>query len=163
MAEHESAANKATPDDYEWDPAYAARAIAALREQLAAANERALEAETNATRYRKLNHDLARGTMRQMEKLSQERDEARARLAEHGDWSGWTAAENAEFEQRYGVQAAWRLQAANDRVWAIVRDLRTAAVEEGRDPYQDPMAQRLSAALVGAESDDLPSADPERS
>jgi len=67
------------------------------------------------------------------------------------DGSGWTAEENAEFEQRYGVKAAMYLRAANDRVWRIVQELRQAAVDEGRDPYQDPMARRLSAALVGAE------------
>lgn len=63
--------------------------------------------------------------------------------------SGWTAEENAEFEQRYGVEAAMRLRAANDRVWQIVQELRQDAVNAGRSPYQDPMAQRLSAALVG--------------
>jgi hypothetical protein len=68
------------------------------------------------------------------------------------DGSGWTAAENAEFEQRYGVKAAMRLRAATDRVWRVVRELRQAAVNAGRDPYQDPMARRLSAALVGAEN-----------
>lgn len=67
------------------------------------------------------------------------------------DSSGWTANENAEFEERYGVQAAMRLRAANDRVWAIVQELRSEAVKDGRDPYQDPMARRLSAALVGVD------------
>lgn len=67
------------------------------------------------------------------------------------DLSGWSAEENAEFEKMYGVQAAMRLRAANDRVWAIVQELRSEAVKAGRDPYRDPMAQRLSAALVGAE------------
>lgn len=67
------------------------------------------------------------------------------------DLSGWSAVENAEFEALYGIQAAMRLRAANYRVWAIVQDLRDEAVEAGRDPYRDPMAQRLSAALVGVE------------
>lgn len=71
--------------------------------------------------------------------------------AQAKDDAGWTAAENAEFEKLYGVRTAMRLRAANDRVWQIVQELRTAAVEAGRDPYQDPMAQRLSAALVGVE------------
>lgn len=69
------------------------------------------------------------------------------------DLSGWSAAENAEFEKLYGVQAAMRLRAAHDRVWQIVKELREAAVADGRDPYRDPMAQRLSAALVGADGD----------
>jgi hypothetical protein len=69
------------------------------------------------------------------------------------DLSGWNVEEDAEWEARYGPEAAVRLQAANDRVWAIVRELREAAVAEGRNPYQDPMAQRLSGALVGVGSD----------
>lgn len=68
------------------------------------------------------------------------------------DLSGWSAAENAEFEKMYGIQAAMRLRAANNRVWAIVQELRNEAVKAGRDPYQDPMAQRLSAALVGVDN-----------
>jgi len=75
-----------------------------------------------------------------------------AKGAATNDGSGWTAEENAEFEQRYGVQAAMQLRAANDRVWRIVQELRQAAVDDGRDPYQDPMARRLSAALVGVEN-----------
>lgn len=70
------------------------------------------------------------------------------------DLSGWSMEENAEFEEMYGAQAAMGLRAANDRVWAIVQELRSEAVRAGRDPYQDPMAQRLSAALVGAEGHD---------
>jgi hypothetical protein len=68
------------------------------------------------------------------------------------DLSGWNDGENAEWEARYGPEAAVRLRAANGRVWAIVRELREAAVAEGRDPYRDPMAQRLSAALVGVDA-----------
>lgn len=76
--------------------------------------------------------------------------------ADTDDGSGWTAEENAEFEQRYGVQAAMQLRAANDRVWQVVQELRQDAVNEGRDPYQDPMARRLSAALVGDGNDSNP-------
>lgn len=65
------------------------------------------------------------------------------------DASGWTAAENAEFEELYGVRAAMHLRAANDRVWEVIKELRNAAVADGRNPYEDPMAQRLSAALIG--------------
>jgi hypothetical protein len=67
------------------------------------------------------------------------------------DLSGWSAEDNAEFEKMYGAQAAMRLRAASDRVWTIVQELRDEAVKAGRDPHQDPMAQRLSAALVGAD------------
>ena len=73
--------------------------------------------------------------------------------ADVDDGSGWTAEESAEFEQRYGVRAAMQLRAANDRVWQVVQELRQVAVDDGRDPYQDPMAHRLSAALVGVEGD----------
>jgi len=84
MAEHESA-DEAAADDYEWDPAYAARAIAELREQLAAANERAQSAEAEAVRNRRLNHDLALSAMLLLKRTTAERDKARARLAELGD------------------------------------------------------------------------------
>jgi hypothetical protein len=67
------------------------------------------------------------------------------------DLSGWSAEENAEWDTLHGPKAAAPLRAANDRVWAIVRELRETAPTEGRDPYQDPMAQRLSAALVGVD------------
>jgi len=168
-----------------------------LREQLAAATARAEKGKA-------LHRDLARSTMRHMEKLGAERDKANLRAAklrlvaasmlqtfvddvhpgyaakqsravpledfkrwrrvvretslaaDTDDGSGWTAEENAEFEQRYGVKAAIRLRAANDRVWQIVQELRQAAADEGRDPHQDPMARRLSAALVGAEVDTSP-------
>lgn len=69
------------------------------------------------------------------------------------DASGWTAAENAEFDNLYGTEAAMRYRAQLNRVWRIVQDLRDEAVAAGLDPYQDPMAQRLSAALVGAAND----------
>lgn len=80
-----------------------------------------------------------------------EKAEAEVTRLKSVDPSGWSAEENAEFEQRYGVEAAMRLQAANNRIWAIVQELRQTAVAAGRDPYQDPMAQRLSAALVGVD------------
>jgi hypothetical protein len=67
------------------------------------------------------------------------------------DLSGWSAEENAKFEELYGVRTAMRLRAAHDRVWAIVQELRDEAVKDGRDPYQDAMARRLSAALTGAD------------
>lgn len=70
------------------------------------------------------------------------------------DLSGWSAAENAEFEELYGVQAAMRLRASNNRVWEIVHELRSEAADAGLDPYQDPMAQRLSAALVQPEPEE---------
>lgn len=71
--------------------------------------------------------------------------------ANEPDLSGWSADENAEFEKMYGVRAAMRLRAANNRAWAVVQWLRDEAVKAGHDPYQDRIAQRLSAALVGAE------------
>lgn len=61
---------------------------------------------------------------------------------------GWTPAENAEWERLHGPLAAARYRAACDRVWLIVAELRADA---GAEPYRDPMAQRLSAALVGVE------------
>jgi hypothetical protein len=67
------------------------------------------------------------------------------------DLSGWSAEENAEWDTLHGPEAGAALRSANDRVWAIVRELRETALTEGRDPYQDPMAQRLSAALVGVD------------
>lgn len=70
------------------------------------------------------------------------------------DLSGWTPEENAEFEELYGVQAAMRLRASNNRVWQIVHELRLKAADAGLDPYQDPMAQRLSAALVQPEPEE---------
>ena len=85
------------------------------------------------------------------ERRRAEKAEAEIERLNGGDISGWTAEENAEFEQRYGVKAAMQLRAANDRVWQIVQELRQDAVDAGRDPYQDPMARRLSAALVGAQ------------
>jgi len=72
------------------------------------------------------------------------------------DGSGWTAEEDAEFEKRYGVKAAMQLRAANDRVWQVVQELRQDAVDAGCDPYQDPIARRLSAALVGDGNDSSP-------
>lgn len=69
--------------------------------------------------------------------------------ARRTDASGWTATENAEFEELYGVRAAMYLRAANDRVWEVVKELRNAAVADGRNPYEDPMAQRLAGALIG--------------
>lgn len=52
------------------------------------------------------------------------------------------------------VGVAERLRRRNDShdaVWGVVADLRAVAAAEGRDPYADVVAQRLSAALVGAE------------
>ena len=105
--------------------------------------------------------DAFYGTMRRfMRELIDETQRARAELEvlrgrpqdAEPDLSGWTAEENARFEERYGVQAAMRLRASNDRVWQIVHELRLKAVEAGLNPYEDPMAQRLSAALVQPES-----------
>jgi len=90
------------------------------------------------------------------ERRRAEKAEAEIERLNGGDIFGWTAEENAEFEQRYGVKAAMQLRAANDRVWQVVQELRQAAVDDGRDPYQDPMTRRLSAALVGAEGDSSP-------
>jgi hypothetical protein len=91
------------------------------------------------------------------EKCAAELDRLRAERAQADtsdrDLSGWTAAENAEFEELYGIQAAMRLRASNNRVWQIVHELRLKAADAGLDPYQDPMAQRLSAALVQPEPD----------
>lgn len=86
------------------------------------------------------------------EQAEAECDQLRARLEEIDDGSGWTAAENAEFDKLYGTEAAMRYRAQLDCVWRIVQDLRDEAVAAGRDPYQDPMAQRLSAALVGVDA-----------
>jgi hypothetical protein len=47
-----------------------------------------------------------------------------------------------------------RLRGRHDAVWAVVAALRATAAAEGRDPYQDPTAQDLSAALVGATQPD---------
>jgi hypothetical protein len=71
------------------------------------------------------------------------------------DLAGWSAEENAEFDRLYGPEAAAGLRAANNRVWVIVKELRETAVTEGRDPYRDAMAQRLSAALVGVGPDGI--------
>ena len=107
--------------------------------------------------------DAFYGTMRRfMRELIDETQRARAELEvlrgrpqdAEPDLSGWTAEENARFEERYGVQAAMRLRASNDRVWQIVHELRLKAVEAGLNPYEDPMAQRLSAALVQPEPDE---------
>jgi hypothetical protein len=88
--------------------------------------------------------------------LVAELDRLRDELADPDrDLSGWTAEENAEFEELYGVQAAMRLRASNNRVWQIVHELRLKAADAGLDPYQDPMAQRLSAALVQPEPEEL--------
>jgi hypothetical protein len=41
-----------------------------------------------------------------------------------------------------------RLTKAQDRVWAIVGQRREAAKAAGLDPYADPIAQALAAALT---------------
>lgn len=84
----------------------------------------------------------------EVDRLRAEREQADA---PEPDLSGWSTEENVEFEELYGVQAAMRLRASNNRVWQIVHELRSEAADAGLDPYQDPMAQRLSAALVGVD------------
>lgn len=93
--------------------------------------------------------DAIRDLTAELDRLRDERPEGT-----EPDLSGWSAAENAKFEELYGVQAAMRLRASNDRVWQIVHELRLKAVEAGLNPYEDPMAQRLSAALVQPEPDE---------
>ncbi|MEU6211841.1 hypothetical protein ABZ891_18285 [Streptomyces sp. NPDC047023] len=48
-------------------------------------------------------------------------------------------------------EATAAVNASNDRAWDIVRLRRLQAAERGELPYSDPMAQMLSAALVGHE------------
>lgn len=92
--------------------------------------------------------DAIRDLVAELDRLRAERPQA-----DEPDLSGWTAEESARFEELYGVHAAMRLRASNNRVWQIVHELRLEAVEAGLDPYQDPMAQRLAAALVQPEPD----------
>jgi len=136
-------------------------------EQLAAANAATARAESATVlpgRWRALIAERdaavdawsAQQDIIEAERRRAEKAEAEIERLNGGDISGWTAEENAEFEKRYGVQAAMHLRAANDRVWQVVQELRQSAVDDGRDPYQDPMARRLSAALVGAEGDKSP-------
>lgn len=56
-----------------------------LREQLAAATQRAATAEADAVQNRKLRHDLALSAMLLVKRTTTERDDARARLAELGE------------------------------------------------------------------------------
>lgn len=44
-----------------------------------------------------------------------------------------------------------QLRRKQHAAWQVVASLRAAAVAEGRDPYQDPIAQALSLALVEGE------------
>jgi hypothetical protein len=139
-----------------------------LSAQLTAATARAESATVLPERWRALIAERdaavdawsAQQDIIEAERRRAEKAEAEIECLNGGDISGWTAEENAEFEQRYGVKAAMHLRAANDRVWQVVQELRQAAVNEGRDPYQDPMARRLSAALVGAEGDKSPRSMP---
>jgi hypothetical protein len=119
--------------------------VRALKADRDAATVRAEEAAARIEQLRQTITDANSIIQAQRE----DNENLKVRLADDTDSAGWTAEENAAFEKRYGVKAAMRLRAANDRVWTIVQELRTAAVEAGRDPHQDPMAQRLSAALVG--------------
>jgi hypothetical protein len=96
-------------------------------------------------------HDEQRGRAEKAEAIAFGLQQRLEGFGDERDMAGWTAEENAEFEELYGVRTAMRLRAANDRVWAVVQWLRDEAVKAGRDPYQDPMAQRLSAALVGVD------------
>jgi hypothetical protein len=98
--------------------------------------------------------ELAAAVRTLLAELERLRTEHAQADASDRDLSGWTAAENAEFEELYGVQAAMRLRASNNRIWQIVQELRTEAADAGLDPYQDPMAQRLSAALVQPEPEE---------
>lgn len=43
------------------------------------------------------------------------------------------------------------VRASSDRAWEVVQLHRLRAVQRGEGPYSDPVAQMLSAALVGAE------------
>ncbi|MEV6679448.1 hypothetical protein AB0N09_21725 [Streptomyces erythrochromogenes] len=43
------------------------------------------------------------------------------------------------------------VNASNDRAWDVVRLRRQQAAERGEHPHSDPVAQQLSAALVGHE------------
>ncbi|MCX4525257.1 hypothetical protein OG982_06060 [Streptomyces sp. NBC_01551] len=47
--------------------------------------------------------------------------------------------------------ATGAVNASNDRAWDVVRLRRQQAAERGEHPYSDPVAQQLSAALVGHE------------
>lgn len=49
-----------------------------------------------------------------------------------------------------------RLTAAHDRVWDVVKWLRDRALYAGADPYRDPIASALSAALTGVRGEPLP-------
>ena len=42
------------------------------------------------------------------------------------------------------------VRAAHERAWALVKEWRAAAIARGEDPYRDPHAQALAAALIGA-------------
>jgi len=64
----------------------------------------------------------------------------------------WGAVDQMEMTPvRRDVEA----RAAKERAWALVGEWRAAAVARGEDPYRDPHAQALAAALIGT-----PAADP---
>lgn len=64
----------------------------------------------------------------------------------------WAAVDQMEMTPvRRDVEA----RAAKERAWALVGEWRAAAVARGEDPYRDPHAQALAAALIGT-----PAADP---
>jgi hypothetical protein len=119
-----------------------------LRNELAAANERAEKAEVEVGRLVNLNRDLARSTMRHMEKIGNERDEARARLAGLGE---------AETEQRIiGVSGVahyapteWDL--AHRHEW--LPGVRLEEREVHPTPWR-PAADATGTALSATETED---------